>query len=214
MKIDIFPLFSLFLLTFLQESNCLEFDLALIIKSFLSQFANYQITLPIILEGTQDLKVRLVKTLGRQSLKIKFVKWDTEDLSPKLMLVIQSDSTSVLKKFIKIDEQFYFIKENGELLENYHVNGRHIEVKLGQFLQNGQFLKSTSNSNVWKRRADFHGINFIGLVEEWWPQCTIKNQDQPFLYKDREVFELSAGDQVNGLAIDFLEMLASTTLVR
>ena len=127
------------------------------------------------------------------------------------MLIITSNGIKSYEQLrINIGQEVYFFDETtAEVLETYEINGMKIKSLLGCYnTSNNSFAWNLSkDQNIFKRRANFHGLKLKGMVEHFAPAVSIDKK-----YKEKaRYFKSNQTHLMNGFAkgvyIDVLDYM-------
>ena len=139
------------------------------------------------------------------------------------MLIINLDGIKSHEELcINVDQEVYFYDETtAEVLEAYEINGVKINNTLGYYnAKNNSFAWNSSKyQNIFKRRANFHGLKLKGMVEEYTAAVMIDKayKEKARFFKSNQTYLMNGF--VKGVFIDILEHMQenlnfSTTLYK
>ena len=144
------------------------------------------------------------------------------NLFHKMLIIDTNGSRSYEELCTNIGQEVYFYDETtAEVLEAYEINGVKINNTLGYYnAKNNSFAWNSSKyQNIFKRRANFHGLKLKGMVEEYTAAVMIDKayKEKARFFKSNQTYLMNGF--VKGVFIDILEHMQenlnfSTTLYK
>ena len=172
-----------------------------LVSSFIDGYPTFKSNWPILLNAHPNVKARLLKKLSSQGLKMEHFEKLTY---PKFGLIVNPNEADWSRNF-QIDQEVYFLDQDKTLIEKYEVNDIEILQNIA-LIENGT-LSPIQNLDTWQRRANFHGQNFISLVEQFVPYCIMNPScNQANYLPDKKVYEVQPHTHFEGVSLDLMEI--------
>ena len=127
------------------------------------------------------------------------------------MLIINFDGIKLHEElYINVGQEVYFYNEiTAEVFEAYEINGVKIRNAIGCYNSKSNLLiwNPSIDKNIFRRRANFHGLKLKGMVEHWSPNAFVDNKymEKATYFESNQTY--LANGFVSGVNFDILEHL-------